>query len=99
MRAQTAWVLALVAGQTGDVLTTWFGLRSGIPEGNPIVRAALASGDFVLFGTVKAALVAAIVLLAFRVRRQWTWRGLQLVAVMFLAVSVLNGAGLVTRLA
>lgn len=87
-----------MAGQTGDLATTWLGLRAGIAEDNPVVRAALAHGDFVLFGAVKLALLAALLLLALRSRRRLTWRGLQVVALAFLVVSALNAAGLAARL-
>jgi len=61
-------------------------------------RAALASGDFALFGAVKVALVAAVILLALRSKSRSTWLVVQVLGIGFLGVSALNGAGIVAHL-
>jgi uncharacterized protein DUF5658 len=99
MRANALWSAALVTSQAGDLLTTWLGLRAGIAEDNPLVRSVLANGDFLLFGAVKLALVTALLVLALRSRWPFTRWGLQLLAVGFTAVTLMNGFGLAMKLA
>jgi len=92
------WPLLLTLAQLMDVASTWLSLRAGVPEQNPLVRAALAQGDFLLFVLVKLALVAALLaLLAATGRRRRahraTWLAVQSLAVALTAVAALNIAG------
>ena len=78
--------------------STWLGLRFGVPEENPAVRAVLANGDFPLFLVVKLLLVVALlVLVATTGRRIRTGRAvgltMQALTVTFTAVAALNTAG------
>lgn len=99
------WTALLAGAQAGDLATTWLGLRFGIPEGNPIVSRLLANGDFLLFGLVKLALVAALAALLMatgeRLRGrvdQAAWRATQALAVVFTAIAAANTAGVLLRL-
>ena len=98
------WMLLLAGAQAGDVATTWLGLRLGIPEGNPAVRAALAHVSFLAFGAIKLALVTGIVILLWvtgqhlrGVVHRATWRSVQLLTVVFTAVAAANAAGILAR--
>ena len=100
------WTALLAAAQAGDVATTWLGLRLGIPEGNPAVRAALEHGSFLAFGGIKLALVASIVVLLWLTGRHLrgtvhraTWRAVQVLTVVFTAVAAANAAGILARVA
>jgi hypothetical protein len=99
------WTVLLSAAQAGDVLTTWVGLRIGVPEGNPLVRAALAHGSFIAFGAIKATLVASLLGLLWFTGRHLrgvvhvaTWRVVQAITVVFMAVAVGNAAGMLSHL-
>ena len=94
----------LAAAQAGDVATTWLGLRVGIGEENPAVRAALAHGSFLAFGVIKVALVACLLALLWFTGRHLrglahrvTWRSVQLLTVVFTAVAAVNAAGIVAH--
>jgi len=98
------WGVLLAAAQAGDLLTTWAGLRLGVPEGNPLVRSALAAGSFGAFAAIKVALVLGLLGLALttaRVRgraQAATWRSVQALAVVFTAIAAANAAGMAARL-
>jgi hypothetical protein len=98
VRQRFAWPALLAAAQVTDVASTWLGIRFGIPEQNPVVRATLGHGDFLLFMLVKVLLVAALLVLVAatgrerRVRRA-TWVTVQALTVAFTAVAALNTAG------
>jgi Domain of unknown function (DUF5658) len=92
------WPLLLALAQLMDVASTWLSLRAGVPEQNPLVRATLAHGDFVLFLAVKLALVLALLLLAGGTSRRLranrvSWLAVQGLAIGFTAVAALNTAG------
>jgi Domain of unknown function (DUF5658) len=92
------WPLLLALAQLMDVASTWLSLRAGVPEQNPVVRAALAHGDFLLFVAVKLALVAALLLLVTAARRHRharlaSWHAVRTLAIAFLALAALNTAG------
>ena len=92
------WPLLLSLAQLLDVASTWLSLRAGVPEQNPLVRAALIHGDFLLFTAVKVALVAALLLLVAGTSRRlgahrMSWRAVQGLAIGFTAVAALNTAG------
>ena len=98
------WTVLLAAAQAGDVATTWLGLRLGIPEGNPAVRAALDHGSFLAFGAIKLALVIGIAFLLWITGRHLrgivhraTWRSVQVLTVVFTAVAAANAAGILAR--
>ena len=98
VRTRHAWPALLAIAQLTDVASTWLGIRFGVPEQNPMVRAALAHGDFLLFSLFKAMLVAALLLLVaatghrLRVHRA-TWLTVQTLTVAFTAVAALNTTG------
>jgi hypothetical protein len=84
--------------QLMDVASTWLSLRAGVPEQNPVVRAALARGDFLLLMAIKLALVAALLALVVGTARHLrahraAWLTVQVLAVGFTAVAALNTAG------
>ena len=86
------------------MLTTWVGFRAGVPEGNPLVRAALAHGSFIAFGAIKAALVVALLGLLWFTGRHLrgvaymaTWRVVQGITLVFVAVAAGNAAGLLSH--
>ena len=54
------WFALLALSQLADLATTWRSLAMGLREDNPVVRAALHSGNFQLFALVKIALVLAL---------------------------------------
>ncbi|HEY8643721.1 MAG TPA: DUF5658 family protein [Candidatus Dormibacteraeota bacterium] len=92
------WPLLLALAQLMDVASTWLSLRAGVPEQNPLVRAALAHGDFLLFLAVKLTLVAALLMLVgsttSRLRaNRVSWLAVQGLAIGFTAVAALNTAG------
>jgi hypothetical protein len=92
------WPLLLALAQLMDVASTWLSLRAGVPEQNPLVRAALAHGDFLPLVAVKLALVAALLALVAATSRRRragraTWLAVQLLAVALTAVAALNTAG------
>ena len=92
------WPVLLALAQLMDVASTWLSIRAGVPEQNPLVRAALAHGDFLLLVAVKVALVLALlVLVAGNSRRlrahRVSWRAVQGLAIGFAAVAALNTAG------
>lgn len=98
------WTALLAGAQAGDVATTWLGLRIGIPEGNPAVRAALSHGSFLAFGAIKVVLVAGLLALLWFTGRHLrggvhraTWRSVQVLTVVFTAVAAANAAGILTR--
>lgn len=104
-RRPSLWVLLLGAAQAGDLLTTWTGLRLGVPEGNPLVRSALAVGTFGLFAAIKVGLVLALVGLLWLAGRRLrgrvhtaSWRSVQGLAVIFTALAAANAAGMALRL-
>lgn len=106
MSRRLTWTALLAGSQGGDLATTWLGLHFGIPEGNPVVGALLAHGDFLLFGLVKLALVAGLLLLLAATRDQLrgtfehaAWRSTQALAVFFTAIAAANTAGVLLRLA
>lgn len=106
MPPRITWTALLAGAQAGDVATTWLGLRRGVPEGNPIVSALLAHGDFLAFGLIKLALVAALaaLLAAAGLHRRGgievaAWRATQGLAVVFTAIAAANTAGMLLRLA
>ena len=93
-----AWPTLLAIAQLTDVASTWLGIRFGIPEQNPIVRAALSHGDFLLFALVKVTLVAALLVLVAATGRRLrvgraTWLTVQALTVAFTAVAALNTVG------
>ena len=105
MPRRMTWTALLAGAQAGDLATTWLGLRFGVPEGNPVVEALLARGDFLLFGLVKLALVAALaaLLAATSARLQGSvdrvaWRSTQALAVVFTAIAAANTGGVLLRL-
>lgn len=104
MASRLRWTVLLAAAQAGDLLTTWVGLRLGVPEGNPLVRAALAGGSFLAFGAIKVALVGALLGVVWYTGRHVrgsaaiaSWRALQGVTVVFVAIAAANAAGMVAR--
>jgi hypothetical protein len=98
VRQRHAWPALLAIAQLTDLASTWLGLRLGVPEENPMVRAVLDHGDFLLFALVKVMLVTALLLLVaatsrrLRVRRA-TWLTVQALTVALTAVAALNTAG------
>jgi len=103
-RRRATWTVLLSAAQAGDVLTTWVGLRIGVPEGNPLVRAALAHGSFIAFGAIKTALVASLLGLLWFTGRHLsgvvhvaTWRVVQGITVVFMAVAIGNAASMLSH--
>ncbi len=104
-RTRLTWAGLLAAAQAGDLLTTWTGLQLGVPEGNPLVRAAMAAGTFDLFAAIKVALVAALLGLVWlsgrRLRGHFhtaSWRAVKGLAVVFTAIAAANAAGMAVRL-
>lgn len=104
-RRRATWTALLGAAQAGDLLTTWVGLRVGVPEGNPLVRAALAHGSFIAFGAIKGALVASLLGLLWFTGRHLkgvahlaTWRAVQGITLVFVAVAAGNAAGMLSHL-
>jgi hypothetical protein len=104
-RRRLTWTVLLSAAQAGDLVTTWIGLRIGVPEGNPLVRAALAQGSFIAFGAIKAALVASLLGLLWFTGRHLrgvahlaTWRVVQGITLVFMALAISNAAGMLSRL-
>ena len=98
LRQRHAWSALLAIAQLADVASTWLGLRFGVPEQNPMVRAVLAHGDFLLLALVKVMLVAALLLLVAATSRRLrvgraTWLTVQALTVAFTAVAALNTAG------
>jgi Domain of unknown function (DUF5658) len=93
-----AWSLLLATAQLADVASTWLGLRAGLREENPLVRAALGQGDFLLFTLVKLALVAALLLLVAATARhlrahRLSWLAVRGLAVGLTLVAAVNTAG------
>lgn len=106
MSRRLTWTALLAGAQGGDLATTWLGLRLGIPEGNPVVSALLAHGDFLLFAVVKLGLVLALaMLLAVATRHlrgaveQAAWRSTQALAVLFTAIAAANATGVLLHVA
>jgi len=100
VRQRLAWPALLASAQLTDMASTWLGLRFGVPEQNPMVRALLAQGDFLLFAVVTVMLVAALLLLVAATSRRLrvgraTWLTVQALTVAFTAVAALNTAGVV----
>lgn len=92
------WPLLLALAQLLDVASTWLSLRAGVPEQNPVVRAVLAHGDFLLFVVVKVALVAALLALVNatgpRLYAGRTARlAVRVLAIAFTSLAALNTAG------
>jgi hypothetical protein len=54
------WIGLLALSQVADLATTWRSLAVGLQENNPIVAAALSSGQLPLYALVKLALVCAL---------------------------------------
>ena len=98
-----AWVALLALGQVADLVTTQAAMAHGALEGNMIAALIMGAGGLGLLLVVKAALVAAMTLAIWLVKRYWdstrdrrsvlaatlVWRGLQL-CVVVLAVTAVN---------
>jgi hypothetical protein len=55
------WLAAYVVFNTGDLVTTDIGLRSGLHEGNPLMRSLLSQHGFIALVAYKLVVVVAVV--------------------------------------
>jgi hypothetical protein len=90
------WFLVLSFSQAADLVTTWWGFRSGVPEMNPFVARLLTGGELFEYAAVKAGLVAAMVLLFHAHRSRLNKHGIQAVSIAFCLVALLNAIGILT---
>jgi hypothetical protein len=56
------WLAVYVVLNTGDLITTNIGLRSGLHEGNPLMRLLLSQHGFVSLIAYKVVVVAAVLI-------------------------------------
>ncbi len=97
-RHRVALLLTLTLN-VGDVLTTHFGLASGVSEGNPIPAMLLAHGGEVAMFGGKMAAISAVVLTACLLGRRYpkVWHTFTVTNLVLLAAIVSNSAQILAR--
>ena len=88
-RLLRTWLALLALSQLADLATTWRSLAVGLREDNPLVAAALHTGNFPLFALVKVALVVALGIVLLR-GRPAALAGARLVVLTFCVITAGN---------
>lgn len=83
----------LAAAQTGDLLTTWYGLTHGAHEANPVTLAAVGFGGWAVIAFLKLGTVPATGLATALLPQSWRplWlKGVRVGALMLFGVVAAN---------